>query len=73
MGHFSIDSRSGDVKVTEQFSLNPQISYTLKVVAIDSGSVPLEETAVVHIQVILCHCLCLKCILSDLGLKCLLK
>ncbi|KAA0722319.1 Protocadherin-23 Cadherin-27 [Triplophysa tibetana] len=51
MGHFSSDSRSGDITVTERFSSNPQMHYTLKVVAIDSGSVPLEETAVVHIQV----------------------
>lgn len=51
MGHFSIDSHSGDVTVTEQFSLNPQMHYTLNVVAKDNGSVPLEETAAIHIQV----------------------
>nr|XP_021332170.1 protocadherin-23 isoform X1 [Danio rerio] len=51
LGHFSIDSLSGDVKVTSQFSSNPQMRYTLRVVATDNGLFPLEETAVVHIQV----------------------
>ncbi|ROL53145.1 Protocadherin-16 [Anabarilius grahami] len=51
LGHFSIDSRSGDVKVTSRFSSNPQMRYTLRVVATDNGLFPLEETAVVHIQV----------------------
>lgn len=51
LGHFSIDSRNGDVKVTSRFSSNPQMRYTLRVVATDNGLFPLEETAVVHIQV----------------------
>ncbi|KAK2908823.1 hypothetical protein Q8A67_004660 [Cirrhinus molitorella] len=51
LGHFSIDSRNGDVRVTSQFSSNPQKRYTLRVVATDNGLFPLEETAVVHIQV----------------------
>ncbi|XP_067261327.1 protocadherin-23 isoform X2 [Chanodichthys erythropterus] len=51
LGHFSIDSHNGDVKVTSRFSSNPQMRYTLRVVATDNGLFPLEETAVVHIQV----------------------
>ncbi|XP_051560919.1 protocadherin-23 [Myxocyprinus asiaticus] len=51
LGHFSIDSRNGDIKVTAQFSTNPQTRYTLRVVAKDNGPFPLEEIAVVHIQV----------------------
>ncbi|RXN06608.1 protocadherin-23 [Labeo rohita] len=51
LGHFSIDSHNGDVRVTSRFSSNLQKCYTLRVVATDSGVFPLEETAVVHIQV----------------------
>ncbi|XP_039549970.1 protocadherin-23 [Pimephales promelas] len=51
LGHFSIDSHNGDVKVTSRFSSNPQMRYTLRVIATDNGLFPLEETAVVHIQV----------------------
>lgn len=51
LGHFSIDSHNGDVTVTSRFSSNPQMRYTLRVVATDNGLFPLEETAVVHIQV----------------------
>ncbi|XP_067297751.1 protocadherin-23 [Pseudorasbora parva] len=51
LGHFSIDSRNGDVKVTPLFSSKPQMRYTLRVVATDNGLFPLEETSVVHIQV----------------------
>ncbi|TRY68197.1 hypothetical protein DNTS_025755 [Danionella cerebrum] len=53
LGHFTIDSCSGDVKVTSEFSSNPQIHYTLRVVATDHGLFPLEEIAVLHIQVYL--------------------
>lgn len=51
LGHFSIDSHNGDVKVTSRFSSNTQMRYTLRVVAMDNGLFPLEETAVVDIQV----------------------
>uniref|UniRef100_A0A8C1VX50 Protocadherin-16 n=1 Tax=Cyprinus carpio TaxID=7962 RepID=A0A8C1VX50_CYPCA len=51
LGHFSIDNRNGDVRVTSRFSSNPQKRYTLRVVATDNGLFPLEENAVVHIQV----------------------
>uniref|UniRef100_A0A672NR65 Protocadherin-16 n=1 Tax=Sinocyclocheilus grahami TaxID=75366 RepID=A0A672NR65_SINGR len=51
LGHFSIDNRNGDVRVTSRFSSNPQKRYSLRVVATDDGLFPLEENAVVHIQV----------------------
>uniref|UniRef100_A0A673FKM9 Protocadherin-16 n=1 Tax=Sinocyclocheilus rhinocerous TaxID=307959 RepID=A0A673FKM9_9TELE len=51
LGHFSIDYRNGDVRVTSRFSSNPQKRYSLRVVATDDGLFPLEENAVVHIQV----------------------
>uniref|UniRef100_A0A671K679 Protocadherin-16 n=1 Tax=Sinocyclocheilus anshuiensis TaxID=1608454 RepID=A0A671K679_9TELE len=51
LGHFSIDYHNGDVRVTSRFSSNPQKRYSLRVVATDDGLFPLEENAVVHIQV----------------------
>uniref|UniRef100_A0A8B9HAW7 Cadherin domain-containing protein n=1 Tax=Astyanax mexicanus TaxID=7994 RepID=A0A8B9HAW7_ASTMX len=50
-GHFDIDGESGDIRVTAGFLFNPYTNYTLTVVARDSGPVPLEQTALVHIQV----------------------
>lgn len=50
-GHFEIDSQSGDIRSTEEFTQNAKAQYTLTVVATDNGAVPLEETAVIHLQV----------------------
>ncbi|KAM6972438.1 protocadherin-23 [Aplochiton taeniatus] len=50
-GHFEIDSASGDIWTTEQFYHSSQTRYTLNVVARDSGPSPLEDTAVIHLQV----------------------
>ncbi|XP_072526719.1 protocadherin-23 [Salminus brasiliensis] len=49
--HFKIDPQSGDIKVTAGFIPNPYTNYTLTVVAKDNGPKPLEQSAVVHIQV----------------------
>ncbi|XP_030644108.1 LOW QUALITY PROTEIN: protocadherin-23 [Chanos chanos] len=49
-GHFEIDRRSGDIRTTARFSSNPQKHYTLTVVATDNGHIPLEESAIVHVQ-----------------------
>ncbi|XP_044045793.1 protocadherin-23 [Siniperca chuatsi] len=51
LGHFEIDSKSGDVRTTELFTQNAELYYTLKISAKDSGATPLEETAVIHVQV----------------------
>lgn len=50
-GHFEIDSESGDIRTTELFNLNTQTYYTLKIRARDGGSPPLEEEAVIYVQV----------------------
>ena len=49
--HFEIDQRSGDIRTSTQFSQSPQTHYTLAVVARDGGPTPLEEKAVIHLQV----------------------
>ncbi|KAG7458772.1 hypothetical protein MATL_G00224240 [Megalops atlanticus] len=51
-GHFKIDSKTGEICTTSYFSLQPASQYTLTVIATDNGRAPLEETAVVHLQVI---------------------
>nr|XP_046274188.1 protocadherin-23 isoform X2 [Scatophagus argus] len=51
LGHFEIDSESGDIHTTELFTHNTEPYYTLKVTAKDSGATPLEDAAVVHVQV----------------------
>ncbi|KAF7659578.1 hypothetical protein LDENG_00296480 [Lucifuga dentata] len=51
LGHFEIDSKSGDINATVLFTQNTQPYYTLKVTARDSGATPLEDTAVIHLQV----------------------
>ncbi|KAG7237073.1 hypothetical protein INR49_032818 [Caranx melampygus] len=51
LGHFEIDSKSGDIRTTELFSQDAELYYTLKVTARDSGVSPREDTAVVHVQV----------------------
>ncbi|KAK5865746.1 hypothetical protein PBY51_019991 [Eleginops maclovinus] len=49
--HFEIDSESGDIRTTEYFADKTEPYYTLRISAKDSGAPPLEETAVVHVQV----------------------
>ncbi|XP_023149534.2 protocadherin-23 [Amphiprion ocellaris] len=51
LGHFEIDSESGDIRTTELFSQNAEPYYSLKITAKDSGASPQEETAVIHVQV----------------------
>ncbi|KAK7878165.1 hypothetical protein WMY93_031211 [Mugilogobius chulae] len=48
---FEIDSRSGDIRTTQFFSHSTQRHYTLRVTARDRGAVPLEESALIHVQV----------------------
>ena len=50
-GHFEIDSESGDVRITELFTQNTEPYHTLKIRAKDTGATPLEDTAVLHVQV----------------------
>lgn len=50
-GHFEIDSESGDIRTTELFTENTGVYYTLKVTANDDGATPLEDTALIHVQV----------------------
>ncbi|XP_029288257.1 LOW QUALITY PROTEIN: protocadherin-23 [Cottoperca gobio] len=50
-GHFEVDSESGDIRTTEIFTQNAEPYYTLRVRAKDSGASPLEDTAVIHVQV----------------------
>ncbi|KAL2098180.1 hypothetical protein ACEWY4_007387 [Coilia grayii] len=52
VGHFEIDRHSGDIRTTTQFSLSPQPHYTLTVVAKDNGPSPLEEKAIIHLQIL---------------------
>lgn len=51
LGHFEIDSKSGDIRTTELFIHNTEPYYTLKVTARDSGVLPQEDTAVIHVQI----------------------
>ncbi|KAK3507009.1 hypothetical protein QTP70_000327 [Hemibagrus guttatus] len=53
-GHFEIDSQSGEIKVTARFDRNHQTSYTIGVVATDNGAAPIEQMALVNIQVHTC-------------------
>ncbi|XP_049428541.1 protocadherin-23 [Epinephelus fuscoguttatus] len=50
-GHFEIDSESGDIRTTELFTQGAASYYTLRVTAKDGGATPLEDTAVIHVQV----------------------
>lgn len=52
-GHFEIDSQSGEIKVTARFDKSHHMNYTIRVVATDNGAAPVEQTALVHIQVTL--------------------
>lgn len=60
LGHFEIDSKTGDIRTTELFTHNAEPYYTLKVTAKDNGATPQEDTAVVHVQV-QCLLLCTLC------------
>lgn len=50
-GHFEIDAQSGEIQVTTKFDQDHQSNYTVRVVATDNGASPVEQTALVHIQV----------------------
>jgi len=50
-GHFEIDGETGDIRTTEMFAESGEPLYTLTVTAKDSGVPPLENAAVVHVQV----------------------
>ncbi|XP_059190480.1 protocadherin-23 [Centropristis striata] len=49
--HFEIDRDSGDVRTTDLFSQSAELYYTLRVTARDGGAAPLQDTAVIHLQV----------------------
>lgn len=51
VGHFEVDSESGDIRTTELFARDAEPYYALKISARDSGAAPLEDAAVVHVQV----------------------
>ncbi|KAJ8335644.1 hypothetical protein SKAU_G00389860 [Synaphobranchus kaupii] len=51
LGLFEIDSQSGEIRTTGDFSQQPRTQYTLTVIAMDNGTAPLENTAVVLLQV----------------------
>ncbi|KAG9344076.1 hypothetical protein JZ751_012556 [Albula glossodonta] len=50
-GHFEVNRESGEIRTTGLFSEHPREHYALTVIAMDNGSAPLKETAVVHLQV----------------------
>ncbi|XP_068607158.1 protocadherin-23 [Brachionichthys hirsutus] len=50
-GHFEIDRERGDVRTTALFTRDPEPYYTLKITAEDGGAAPLEDAAVLHVQV----------------------
>ncbi|MFT7807568.1 protocadherin-23 isoform X1 [Arapaima gigas] len=52
LGHFEIDSTSGEIRSTGRFLEHPRTHYTLTVIATDKGSTPLHRTAVIHLQVL---------------------
>ncbi|XP_061626478.1 protocadherin-23 isoform X1 [Phyllopteryx taeniolatus] len=49
--HFEIDGKSADIRTTSLFKRSVETIYILKVTARDGGSPPLENTALVHVQV----------------------
>ncbi|XP_054634742.1 protocadherin-23 [Dunckerocampus dactyliophorus] len=51
LGHFEIDGKSGDIRTTSLFEHNVGASYTLEVTARDGGRSPLEDAALIHVQV----------------------
>ncbi|TNN89722.1 Protocadherin-23 [Liparis tanakae] len=50
-GHFEIDGETGDIRTTEMFAGSAESRYALTVTATDGGVPPLEDAAVVHVQV----------------------
>ncbi|XP_060720172.1 protocadherin-23 isoform X1 [Tachysurus vachellii] len=54
IGRFEIDSQSGEIKITTRFDRNHRRRYTIRVVATDNGAAPVEQTAIVHVQVHTC-------------------
>lgn len=51
LGHFEVDSESGDIRTTELFTHNAELYYTLRIRARDGGMPPLEDEAVIYVQV----------------------
>lgn len=51
LGHFEVDSESGDIRTTELFTHNAEPYYTLRIRARDGGRPPLEDEAVIYVQV----------------------
>ncbi|XP_078800590.1 protocadherin-23-like isoform X2 [Oryzias latipes] len=51
VGHFEVDSESGEIRMTQLFTQNTKQHYILKVTAKDGGVSPQENTAVLHVQV----------------------
>ncbi|XP_019718122.1 protocadherin-16 [Hippocampus comes] len=49
--HFEIDGKSGDIRTTSLFKQSAEVAYILQVTARDGGSPPLEDTALIHVQV----------------------
>lgn len=49
--HFEIDGETGDIRTTEDFAQNSRPFYTLSICASDGGAPPLEDSAVLHVQV----------------------
>ncbi|XP_077381246.1 protocadherin-23 [Festucalex cinctus] len=49
--HFEIDGKSGDIRTTTLFKRGAETTYILQVTAMDGGSPPLEDTALIHVQV----------------------
>lgn len=49
--HFEIDGKSGDIRTTSLFKQSAEAAYSLQVTARDGGSPPLEDTALIHVQV----------------------
>ncbi|KAM8879835.1 protocadherin-23 [Spinachia spinachia] len=50
-GPFEVDRESGDVRTTEPFTRNSESFYAVKVTARDGGVPPLENAALIHLQV----------------------
>uniref|UniRef100_A0A8C5DX71 Cadherin domain-containing protein n=1 Tax=Gouania willdenowi TaxID=441366 RepID=A0A8C5DX71_GOUWI len=69
--HFEINRESGAIRTTEQFSHNSKLFYILKVTARDTGAVPQEETAVIHVVLLMengMECLILSQNIHDIEL-----
>lgn len=49
--HFEIDSETGNIRTSEHFTQNTKPVYTLKICARDGGAPPLEDIAVLYVQV----------------------